>query len=237
MPGQRLTDDKKLPNGSIVYWSRREDPYVPVKCGQCGRERMILFNNCTRQTFDGICRQCTNGEAWQDTTLSNGSIVFWSRRKYQKVPVKCGRCGKEHISHGLNIRKENFTGLCKRCVATGENGNAWKGGRTIKAGYVQVKIYPDHPFYKLMASTTGYVPEHRLVVAQHLGRPLSSKEVVHHKNGDKLDNRIENLELYSSFKEHGHALQNRNPHPGFVPADKLNKIIALVKKMLENDNE
>lgn len=58
------------------------------------------------------------------------------------------------------------------------------------SGYVLV-YRPDHP----VADLTGYVLEHRVIMEEHLGRLLTCDEIVHHKNGNKKDNRIENLML------------------------------------------
>lgn len=73
------------------------------------------------------------------------------------------------------------------------------GGKTTdKHGYILVKAPLDHPY----KNKNGYIREHRLLMEKHLGRYLDPAEVIHHINGVKSDNRIENLQLYGSHSEH-----------------------------------
>ena len=80
----------------------------------------------------------------------------------------------------------------------GVQSPGWKGGKTIDArGYVLIKNR-EHPHTK----ANGYVQEHRLIMEKYLGRFLYNEEVVHHVNGIKDDNRLENLRLFSRHGEH-----------------------------------
>lgn len=79
----------------------------------------------------------------------------------------------------------------------GENHPRWNGGRYRSgSGYQYIKVDACSPF-SVMATKQGYVMEHRLVMAQKLGRPLLKNETVHHLDGDILNNSISNLQLRS----------------------------------------
>lgn len=103
---------------------------------------------------------------------------------------------------GYTPIKSDFTiqarlnSIAARKEKTGGNN---KGGRIIdKSGYILIWM-PKHPNAKL----AGYIHEHRLKMSNKLGRPLMRHESVHHKNGDRSDNRMKNLELWSTMQPSG----------------------------------
>lgn len=84
----------------------------------------------------------------------------------------------------------------------------WRGGKIIDGdGYVKILLSPDDFFYP-MANSYGYVLEHRLNMAKHLGRCLLPYpfEIVHHKNGIRAENGFENLKLTSVIN---HTLETK----------------------------
>jgi len=129
---------------------------------------------------------------------------------------KCDYCGKEFNRPYSGINENQFCkkvcydkwligsipwnkgsrmpkGYAESRIAEG-NPN-WKGGRKIEGGYVAVKMYDNR-------YSQNYIKEHRLIMEKHLGRYLKSEEIVHHINENKIDNRLENLMLFSNVVEH-----------------------------------
>jgi len=129
-------------------------------------------------------------------------IGFKSSMKY--IWHACLDCGKEQwiqLVHGAPASKR-----CKRCANrksfSGKLNNQWKGGRlTRKDGYISI-LLPSDDFFNPMAGDRNYILEHRLVMAKHLKRCLLPWEVVHHKNGKRDDNRLENLQLLPDRRWH-----------------------------------
>ena len=71
-----------------------------------------------------------------------------------------------------------------------ENHWRWNGGIKKSSGYICI-LKPEHP----LCDNQGYIREHRFIMEKHLGRHLKPEEIIHHLNGIKTDNRLENLAL------------------------------------------
>jgi hypothetical protein len=73
-------------------------------------------------------------------------------------------------------------------------------------------IVPVPPEERMLTRGATLIAEHRLVMARSLGRALHDDEVVHHVNGDRCDNRLDNLELWSTSHPAGQRLEDKVEH-------------------------
>lgn len=98
--------------------------------------------------------------------------------------------------------------LCKKCSIKALRGSkhpCWKGGK-IKDTQGYTRIYtPKDP----RANCGRYLKEHTIVMEKFLGRQLTKYETIHHKNGNRTDNRIENLELWDKSHPYGQRVEDK----------------------------
>lgn len=143
----------------------------------------------------------------------NEDALMPSDMAYRK---EFGSWGNAIRECGFDVKKPYPSDKCIQAVSRakkGKTGNlspAWKGGKYIdKFGYVHI----------WNSDKRRYEREHRIIMAKHLGRSLFNSEDVHHINGCKSDNRVENLALISKSEHtklheemghHNHSSKKKN---------------------------
>ena len=131
-------------------------------------------------------------------------------RVYWECQCDCGKIKSIYIRNLIQGFTKSYGCLLAEIKKEwrGPKHGRWKGGRTVANGYVSL-LMRGHPD----AYPNGYVLEHRFIMGNSLSRLLGKDETVHHKNGIKTDNRIENLELrLKKMHSPGQSIQDLIPY-------------------------
>lgn len=199
----------------------RKAPDVQVTCEVCGKSETVKPSRAkTYRTCSIGCRAIRSQQAFSRGVDISCAICGTT---FPVKPSAVGRrkcCGKACLREYLRNRyagegNPNFGNRLDKCAA-------WKGGRRISNyGYVLI-FAPDHP----NSRPDGYVLEHRLVMSEVLGRPLTNAEIVHHKDENKQNNAIENLEILTLSEHQRHHNKSRS-----LLRDRLGRITGYEERM------
>lgn len=138
-------------------------------------------------------------------TKKEGLLDTWGRRNRKLEDKNCEACGK------LYRPKKSSSRFCSRPCMWSKNGGRnkkkeswWKNS----SGYIEGRVWIDE-------HTQIQVKQHRWIMEKHLGERLSPNDDVHHINGIKDDNRIENLELIPHGEHTKHHNIDRQYNSGY----------------------
>jgi hypothetical protein len=157
------------------------------------------------------CAQCGGTFLAKPSKLAEGRGRFCGRRCYELSKRRsetrpCAVCNRSvsrlpsRFAYAAAVCSSSCRDELQRRSRQGPDNPRWRGGRSVENGYVQLWVGKDHP----MSDAQGYVLEHRLVVSDHIGRPLTADEHVHHVNEQRDDNRVENLQLLTAAEHAQH---------------------------------
>lgn len=165
------------------------------------------------QPYQFNCPQCgrTFNSHRKDAKYCSRTCSAKSR-KQPPIIKKCDWCGDEFDARAKNHNRELKRMLSqkfcsRRCTAqeratyyNQENHHGWKGGVFEDSGYKRVNIYLGHGKRR----TPG---QHRVIIEKEAGRKLDYNEVVHHKDRNRSNNELENLELMTRAGHSKHHYQ------------------------------
>jgi hypothetical protein len=137
--------------------------------------------------------QDNDGNWWyqrqRPSRAKTGGYITARDRAEQRL---CTQCGTPFLVVAAKARFRNQT-RCRHC--SGKESRP--GTRILDSGYMMIKLDHSDPLWPnaTKRNSRGWMPEHRWVMARALSRPLKRTETIHHINGNKTDNRLENLQL------------------------------------------
>ena len=130
----------------------------------------------------------------------------------QPESVRLAKSGEKSFWFGKHLPEETRLkiGASRKGKLSGDENPRWNGGRKTVEGYIYV-LRKEHP----NTTKTGYILEQIVVMEEALGRYLTKEETIHHINGNRADNRIENLQLFPSLAAHTAYHNNEEKNVGW----------------------